>query len=124
MKPPPGVVVFVQAVVECARRTGRASGFCKFNKVLACVAAVDPDVPADWETWLFDEQVEWSEESDEWYDRFVALVVAGEFVEGQGNFGDEDCAPAHPKFLECRVTAKGLTVLADAGGPPSGGDAG
>ena len=111
MKPPPRVVMFVQAVVECARS---ASGFCKFAKVLGRVAEVDPAAPAGWETWLFDERVEWSDESVEWCDQFVALVVAGEFVEGQGNFGGDDYPPAHPKFLECRATAKGRALIADA----------
>lgn len=107
------LLALVQATAAEARRSGRASGFCKFNRVLQGVAAAreaaGEPMPAGLAAMLADEQVEWTEAVCDWYLRFVAMVVDGRFVEGQGNYGDvaDDCAPAHPKFLECRLTADG-----------------
>ncbi len=111
------LLALVHATAAEARRTGRASGFCKFNRVLQGVAAAREAagevVPAGLAAMLVDEQVEWTEAVYDWYLRFVAMVVDGRFVEGQGNYGDvaDDCPPAHPKFLECRLTEAGRELV-------------
>jgi hypothetical protein len=101
------------AVAAEAALSGRASGFCKLFKVLLRLAEADPAAPSDLRDCLRDETAEWSEATYDWYLRFVAVVVRGDWVEGQGNYGDEadDCPPAHPKFLECRLTAPGRAAV-------------
>ena len=91
----------------------RALGsFCKCNRVLATVARRTGSRVARLDEWLLDESLEWSDEIGALYDRFVAVVRRGEYVEGQGNFGDEpDYGPAHPKFVECRLTERGLREI-------------
>lgn len=88
----------------------RSSGsFCKCNRVLATVARLTEARLAHLDAWLIDETMEPGDAILEFYDRFVALVRRGDYVEGQGNFGDDaEYAPAHPKFLECRLTERGL----------------
>lgn len=106
-------LTMARAVAVEAAQTGRASGFCKLFKVLLRLADADPAAPSDLRECLLDETVEWSEAAYEWYLRFVAVVVRGGLVEGQGNYGDEadDYPPAHPKFLECRLTEAGRTAV-------------
>ncbi len=94
-----------------AEHTRASSGFCKCNRVLSRVASLIGARTPDLDEWLRDETRVPSAESDALYERFVAVVREGDFVEGQGNFGDGDAPPAHPKVLECRLTTAGQHVL-------------
>jgi hypothetical protein len=94
--------------------------FCKCNRVLVHVAQLlglhDPVIDA----WLFDETLAPTEcecaRIYAFYDPFVAAVKSGDVCEGQGNFGSTDeeegeYAPAHPKFLEVRLTPRGIELV-------------
>lgn len=108
-----------------AENTGKRarSSFCKCNRVLLLIAqAQEPPDPLVAE-WLMDETLALDEDLwarlEAFYDPFVAAVQAGRVCEGQGNFGgaDEygDWAPAHPKFLEVRLTGYGMRLAQTLG---------
>lgn len=99
------------------------SSFCKCNRVLLHIAQLQmPQDPLVTE-WLMDETLALDEgrwaRLEAFYDPFVAAVQAGRVCEGQGNFGgadeDGDWAPAHPKFLEVRLSDYGMRLVQSLG---------
>ena len=109
---------FTRACIEAVRADTAArqrpiDSFCKCNRVLERLAKLTGDDTPQLLACLHDETAEWSDAELRWYDRFVEIVRRGVHVEGQGNFGDPDegVAPAHPKFLECRLTERGVRQL-------------
>jgi len=95
--------------------------FTKLNGVVSEAARMVGRWTPELEECLWDESRDWSEDSLAFYDECVQIIRAGVYVAGQGNYGGvyvhpddpedvEDYAPAHPKFLECRLTDRGRRV--------------
>src|SRR5262245_33738339 len=108
------VRAFVAAVAarnrSCARDDGR---FCKSYYVVGGAARALGMWSEAMGRCLDDEMLEWPEQVHDFYERFVAVVRAGIYLEGQGNFGDDESCAAHPKFNECRLTDLGRQLLLD-----------
>lgn len=117
--PPQLLLVYVRAIAQENAGKRPMGSFCKCNRVLINVARLlgpqDPIVDA----WLADETLEMTEHQYaqicSFYDPFVAAVQGGYVCEGQGNFGGTDeggeYPPAHPKFLEVRLTPRGVELV-------------
>jgi len=103
----------VEAIgAEAAARQHTADSFCKCNRVLERVAHLSGLMTPELMAWLRDESMDPGDREISFYERFVSLVRRGVHVEGQGNFGEpDDSPPAHPKFVECRLTERGVQQL-------------
>lgn len=107
-------LVLLQAIA--AEHAARNGLFCKCNRVLQRVLRQLDLADGSRELALLDETLHWDAALLGIYDELVALVRAGLLAEGQGNFGDDECAPAHPKFVECRLTEAGRQLVRRAFG--------
>ncbi len=84
--------------------------YIKSNIVIGKVARANGMVDESLENSLWDET--WgSNVMIELYGLLIGLVHEKNLVVGQGNFGDGDTGPAHPKFTECLITQAGLEIL-------------
>lgn len=45
------------------------------------------------------------------YEMLIELIHDTKFVIGQGNFGDDEIGPAHPKFTDCTITDDGIAAI-------------
>lgn len=103
----------LQAIADAHTR----GPFTKCHRVLRRCAELRGTLDAQLERELGDETTPWREATCAFWDELVLLVRGGVLADGQGNFGgvDEDGEhdAAHPKFVECRLTAAGRRALAD-----------
>ena len=110
--------VYVLAIAQENAGKRPLESFCKCNRVLQRVTQLLQIHEPLLDAWLLDETLQVTEAQwplvDALYGPFVAAVHSGVVCEGQGNFGGRDeygeWAPAHPKFLEVRLTAEGLRL--------------
>ena len=108
------IEAFVAAVAARNRSRGcDVGGFCKSYYVVGGAARILGVWSDALGRSLDDETIEWPEEAEELYEGFVAVVRAGVWLEGQGNFGDDEYCAAHPKFNECRLADRGRQLLAE-----------
>lgn len=45
------------------------------------------------------------------WEEFADFVASSDLVEGMGNFGSRDNAPAHPNYVACRLTDVGKRMV-------------
>ena len=94
----------VDAVARELTAASRPRPFCKTVFALQRAAAALGIGSADERARLRDETQWLTIELEALYDRLTMLVRRGERLTGQGNFGDDECAPAHPNFNEVTLS--------------------
>ena len=84
--------------------------YVKSNLVIGEVARATGIYEQSLENSLRDETWD-SQTMIELYDVLIELVLEGDLVVGQGNFGNDYFGAAHPQFTECFITEAGLQIL-------------
>lgn len=103
----------IRAIAEAPNQS--AKRFFKLDRVVSAAAKHEGCWSQCLEDCLVDELREWRDSDLDFYEQCARVIRAGTYIEGQGNYGGpdvddefpEDWAPAHPKFLECRLTPRG-----------------
>ncbi len=112
----------IRLLLEAARAEGSDPPTAKFvrsAKVIKRALQKAGDLSAASRRALADDDSETTPAVERYYDVLVRLVQWDQpLLEGQGNFGGmcyghPDYPPAHPKYTECRITARGVQYLAD-----------
>ncbi len=117
----------VAIMLENQGRQRPLDAFCKCANVLRRLALLsgNADLQHLLESWLDleDDGMDYPdgktmrfEEPIRLYNQLIIAIKDGTYITGQGNIGDEEFSPAHPKYVECRLTKAGLQIALSMGG--------
>lgn len=106
---PENLLVTLRAID--AEHRARGGLFVKCNWVMLRALEMHGALTDAASNQLRDESLPWDKPLVDAYDSLVNIVREGQLAEGQGNFGGDDYPPAHPKFVECRLTEAGRRLL-------------